>query len=59
MTVLMIVTYLGRISNKNRRDKMPALLRNTNVVGYGVLNTHNSLPTRESEFNLAAIDQRY
>ena len=52
-------TYLGRIGNKNTRDKMPTLLRDTHVVGYGVLNTHNSLPTRESEFKLAAMDQRY
>lgn len=52
-------TYLCRIGNKNTRDKMSALLGNTYIVGYGVLNTHNSLPTRESEFKLAAIDQRY
>ena len=52
-------TYLGRIGNKNTRYKMPTLLRDTYVVGYGILNTHNSLPTRESEFKLAAMDQRY
>jgi len=42
-------TYLCRVSNKDSREKIPTLRRNTNIVGYGVLNTNYSLPTRDSE----------
>jgi len=47
-------TYLGRIGNKDPREKIPTLRRNTNIVGYGVLNTNYSLPTRESEFKFSS-----
>ena len=48
-------TYLGRIGNKDMREKIPTLCRNTYIVGYGVLNTYYSLPPRESRFNLSLL----